>query len=130
MTDTMIEEVARAMYEAANLCKTPEYIIPWDMLEEKELPHLKESYFDLARAAIAAIIPEGMVRVPKNTRQWSHYPIEMPTVNGQGPAPISECDKIGYEVWDRGCAEHSSHDTLADAMQATLDAMIQAAEGG
>lgn len=57
-----------------------------------------------------------------NMYRWQFYPIDIPcNQNGEGPCDIKDAHYLNYEVWDRHCNSHSSHNTLSAAIDAAVD---------
>lgn len=57
-----------------------------------------------------------------NMRLWQYYPIEMLlNKDGHGPCNVEEAHGLVYEVWDRACNSHSTHKSLADAINSAID---------
>lgn len=57
-----------------------------------------------------------------NMRLWQYYPIEMLlNKDGDGPCKVEEAHGLVYEVWDRNSNSHSTHNNLADAINAAID---------
>lgn len=58
--------------------------------------------------------------VETNPRTWTHQPIVMPLLRGNGPATEKECDEIVWEVWDLSCEVCGEHKYLLDAINQAM----------
>jgi hypothetical protein len=64
----------------------------------------------------------GEFQLYLNMFRWQFYPIEIPcNQDGEGPCDIKDAHYLNYEVWDRHCISHSSHNTLSAAIDAAVD---------
>lgn len=58
---------------------------------------------------------------PSDNRSWPFFVIDIPTIEGNGPASIKEADEVRYEVWDHNYNTYGVFDTVADALKFTLE---------
>lgn len=48
---------------------------------------------------------------------WPFYVIQIPLLNGNGPASFAECDEVVFEVWDKMCNSHFTTKYLPKAIK-------------